>query len=289
MKKSVTVILILALIFTLSFCLSAFAAADSVESAEASTMRLARAEGSVSVKDEAGEEISFREDMRLYSGNSVATEADSRAGISLDEVKTVTLDESSSAALQQEGKKLRVSLQTGAMYFSVYQPLAFDEQFEIETSTMVLGIRGTAGYVENISATESMVILTSGKVLLTASSGEEYWVYPGQRVVIRIDPEGAVFDATPIYPSGYPDFLREELAADPFQFDSYNYAPAEPRGSSVPSAPSDPSGPSRPSTDTGSTDTSSTDTSSTDTGSTDTGSTDTGSSGTGGSSPFVTP
>ena len=87
MKKSVTVILILALIFTLSFSLSAFAAADSVESAEASTMRLARAEGSVSVKDEAGEEISFREDMRLYSGNSVATEADSRAGISLDEVK----------------------------------------------------------------------------------------------------------------------------------------------------------------------------------------------------------
>ncbi|MBO5543859.1 MAG: hypothetical protein J5949_04435, partial [Oscillospiraceae bacterium] len=94
------------------------------------------------------------------------------------------------------------------------------------------------------------------------------------------------FDAEPIYPSGYPDFLREELAADPFQFDNWNYAPAEPRGSSVPSAPSDPSGPSRPSTDTGSTDTSSTDTGSTDTGSTDTGSTDTGSSDTGGRNPW---
>ncbi len=230
MKKSVTIILILALIFSLN----AFAAAESVETADASTMRLVRTEGTVFLKDEEGTELSLREDMRLYSGNTVETEADSRAGISLDEVKTITLDEDSFVSLHQDGKKLRVNLEAGAMYFSVYQPLAYDEQFEIETSTMVLGIRGTSGYVETISPTVSKVILTSGHVVIKAASGEEYDLYPGKCVVIERTSSGTDFDVSDIYPSGYPDFLREELAADPFQFDNWNYAPSSNDGSSVP-------------------------------------------------------
>ncbi len=211
MKKSVAIFMALTLILNLSF----FAAAETVESADASTMRLARAEGGVFLKDESGTELSYRENMRLYSGNTVATEADSRAGISLDETKIVTLDEQSFASLHQNGKKLRVKLENGAMYFSVSKPLASDEQFDIETSTMVLGIRGTSGYVEALSPTSSLVILTSGHAVITAVSGEEQEINPGQCVVIRLTSSGAEFIVCAVSPSGFPALLTEELAADP--------------------------------------------------------------------------
>ena len=211
MKKSVAIFMALTLILNLSF----FAAAETVESADASTMRLARAEGCVFLKDESGTELSYRENMRLYSGNTVATEADSRAGISLDKTKIVTLDEQSFASLHQNGKKLRVKLENGAMYFSVSKPLASDEQFDIETSTMVLGIRGTSGYVEALSPTASLVILTSGHAVITAVSGEEQEINPGQCVVIRLTSSGAEFIVSAVSPSGFPALLTEELAEDP--------------------------------------------------------------------------
>ena len=211
MKKTVAIIMVLTFILSFSF----FAAAESVESADASTMRLARAEGCVFLKDKSGTDLSFRENMRLYSGNTVATEADSRAGISLDKTKIITLDEQSFASLHQNGKKLRVKLESGAMYFSVSKPLASDEQFDIETSTMLLGIRGTSGYVEALSPTASMVILTSGHAVITAVSGEEQEINPGQCVVIRLTSSGAEFIVSTVSPSGFPALLTEELAADP--------------------------------------------------------------------------
>ncbi len=227
MKRSVTIILVLALI--LSF--SVFAAAESVTTAEASTMRLARAEGCVFLRDKDGIDLLFRENMRLYSGNTVTTEADSRAGISLDKSKIITLDEQSFVTLHQNGKKLRVNLESGAMFFSVSKPLASDEQFEIETSTMVLGIRGTSGYVEALSPTSSMVILTSGHAVITAVSGEQQEINPGQCIVIRLSSSGADFVVSSISPSGFPAFLTEELSADPtisqqFAAQNNNQAPS---------------------------------------------------------------
>ena len=211
MKKSVAIIMVLAIV--LSF--SVFSAAESVETADASTMRLARAEGCVFLKNEAGTELSFQENMRLYSGNTVETEADSRAGISLDKTKIVTLDEESFVSLHQNGKKLRVKLETGAMYFSVSKPLASDEQFDIETSTMLLGIRGTSGYVAALSLTATMVILTSGHAVITAVSGGEQEINPGQCVLIRLTSSGAEFVVSSVSPSGFPALLTTELATDP--------------------------------------------------------------------------
>ena len=234
MKKSVAIFLALTLILNLGF----FAAAETVESADASTMRLARAEGGVFLKDESGTALSFRENMRLYSGNSVATEADSRAGISLDETKIITLDEQSLASLHQNGKKLRVKLENGAMYFSVSKPLASDEQFDIETSTMLLGIRGTSGYVEALSPTSSLVILTSGHALITAVSGEEQEINPGQCVVIRLTSSGAEFIVSTVSPSGYPALLTEELAADPAMAQDKNQTPPASGSSQVPGSQS---------------------------------------------------
>ena len=210
MKKSVAILLVLALVFSLSIS----ATAESVTSADASSMRLFRTEGIVFLSDDSGSPLSIRENMRLYSGNTVETASDSRAGISLDKTKTVTLDEDSSASLHSEGKNLSLNLDSGAMYFSVSKPLDADENFEIRTSTMVLGIRGTSGYVAAVNDSESIVILTSGHALITAATGEEQEIAAGQRVVIRSTSSGAEFDVSSVTPYDFPVFLLTELAAD---------------------------------------------------------------------------
>ena len=210
MKKSVAILLVLALVF--SFSISA--TAESVTSADASSMRLFRTEGIVFLSDDSGSPLSIRENMRLYSGNTVETASDSRAGISLDKTKTVTLDEDSSASLHSEGKNLSLNLDSGAMYFSVSKPLDADENFEIRTSTMVLGIRGTSGYVAAVNDSESIVILTSGHALITAATGEEQEIAAGQRVTIRLEESGTEFTVSSVTPYDLPSFLLAELAAD---------------------------------------------------------------------------
>ena len=143
MKKSVAFLIILAIVFSLS----TFASADvqNITSAEASTMRLMRTDGTVSVLDESQNSLPIREGMRLASGSSLTTEAQSRAGIMLDDNKAVTLDSFSTADLFSAGKKLELNLRHGAMFFSVSKPLDADESYNIRTSTMILGIRGTSG------------------------------------------------------------------------------------------------------------------------------------------------
>ena len=210
MKKSVAILLVLALVF--SFSISAIA--ESVTSTDASSMRLFRTEGIVFLSDDSGSPLSIRENMRLYSGNTVETASDSRAGISLDKAKTVTLDEDSSASLHSEGKNLSLNLESGAMYFSVSKPLGADENFEIRTSTMVLGIRGTSGYVAAVSETESIVILTSGHALITAVTGDEQEIAAGQCVTIRLEESGTEFTVSSVTPYDLPSFLLAELAAD---------------------------------------------------------------------------
>ncbi len=170
--------------------LSCSASAESVASAKASAMRLMKADGSVSLTDRSEVTLSVREGMRLYSGNTLSTAENSRAGILLDDAKAVTLSELSRASLQAEGKKLALNLEHGAMFFSVTKPLEADESFTIQTSTMMLGIRGTSGYVETVSDFESAVTLTSGKVVLSFPGGGELPVSPGMRVVVHTDASG---------------------------------------------------------------------------------------------------
>ena len=190
------------------------ASAESVTSAKASAMRLMKTDGSVSLTDSSDAPLSVREGMRLYSGSTLSTAEKSRAGILLDDTKAVTLNELSRASLQGEGKKLVMNLEHGAMFFSVSKPLESDESYSICTSTMMLGIRGTSGYVEAISDTESAVTLTSGKVVLSYPGGEELSVSPGERIVIHTDSSGTQVSSLPVSPEDYPGLFLAELVSD---------------------------------------------------------------------------
>ena len=209
MKKSVAILLVLALVF--SFSISA--TAESVTSADASSMRLFRTEGIVFLTDDSGSPLSIRENMRLYSGNTVETASDSRAGISLDKAKTVTLDEDSAASLHSEGKNLSLNLESGSVRTasgtSYSAPLVAGL-----AALLVLGIRGTSGYVASVSETESIVILTSGHALITAATGDEQEIAAGQCVTIRLEKSGTEFTVSSVTPYDLPSFLLAELAAD---------------------------------------------------------------------------
>ena len=113
---------------------------------QATTMRILRYEGTVNLQED-GILKTIKENLRLKNGNVIETQAESLVAISLDDAKVVTLDEQSSADFNQSGKYLTLNLQRGSLYFDVQKPLADDENFDIATSTMVVGIRGTSGWV----------------------------------------------------------------------------------------------------------------------------------------------
>ena len=209
LAKILPVFLALAMLFGLGCSVNA----ESITSADATTMRLMRTDGTVLLTDGSGS-LSVQEGMRLFSGYALSTEALSRAGIMLDDYKAVTLNELSKASLQEEGKKLELNLENGAMYFSVSKPLDADESYSIRTSTMVLGIRGTSGYVETLSDTKSSVILTSGNAVISILTGGELPISPGQRIIISSAGGGTQFSSYMISPDDYPGLLLSALISD---------------------------------------------------------------------------
>ena len=189
---------------------------EEVSSVEASSMRLVRTEGTVSLTDENDEELTPVIDMRLFSGNSVETEDKSLAGISLDDVKAAVIGEKSLTRLHQDGKKLAMDLESGTMYFSVAKPLADEESFEISTASMTLGIRGTSGFISAVSDTQSVVILTSGRAVITGKAdGQTMTIEPGRRVTVTVMADGTTyFMDEPVRPAEYPSLLIDELGGD---------------------------------------------------------------------------
>ena len=221
MKFSSTILaFLLAVALLLGLGCSAFA--EPVTSAEASAMRLMKTDGSVSLTDLSDAPLSVREGMRLYSGNTLSTAEKSRAGILLDDMKAVTLNEQSRASLHAEGKKLTLDLQHGAMFFNVSKPLEADESFSIQTSTMTMGIRGTSGYVETVSDDESAITLMSGKVILSFPGGGELPISPGLRVVVHTDASGTQVSFVPASPDDFAGLVSD--TAD--LLDRVNSAPA---------------------------------------------------------------
>ncbi len=158
-------------------------------SIKATTMRILRLEGSVSLQED-GALKSVKENLRLVSGNVLDTSDESLVSIGLDEVKIVTLDELSRAEFNQNGKYLNLDLTKGSLFFEVDKPLAEDETFEIETSTMIVGIRGTSGWVSVDGENESLII-TDGHVHVIGTNpvtGEvkEVDVNAGQRLIVYL-------------------------------------------------------------------------------------------------------
>ena len=130
----------------------------------ATTMKLLRMEGEITL-EENGKNKTVKENLRLKSGNALSTGAKSLVSVGLDETKIVTLNEESRAEFTQKGKDLDLYLSKGELYFEVTEKLEADASFEIATDDMVVGIRGTSGYVSTYDAEgKQSLIITDGVV-----------------------------------------------------------------------------------------------------------------------------
>ena len=161
MAGAVCIAMMMATVFQTTFDLSY---AKTVTSDKATTIRLAKTEGSVSVINSSKEERSQSEDMRLYNGDHQLTDITSYAWMSLDDTKLIKLDEESESEVRKKGKKLEVLLDSGSLFFNVTKPLEDDENLNIRTSTMVTGIRGTCGWVRILDGLTTRIYLLEGRL-----------------------------------------------------------------------------------------------------------------------------
>ena len=130
--------IVFAMILALVFCTAAQA-----DTYEANTMRLLHYQGSVEIFDASGESRFVMENVRFSSGEVLQTGEDSLASVSLDDSKIVTLDANSRVEFIQEASHFRLNLLQGAIILDVQAKLDENESLDIQTSTMVVGIRGT--------------------------------------------------------------------------------------------------------------------------------------------------
>jgi len=119
--------------------MTALAASDD----KAKTIRLEKTEGTVTVVDAAGKPVSLVEGMRLYNGYMVQTASESYAWLSLDDTKSVKMDENTQLELRKRGKKIQLNLISGSILVGASAHLEDDEELTIRTATMITGIRGT--------------------------------------------------------------------------------------------------------------------------------------------------
>lgn len=146
----------------LALCLLQSLAVPALAAESAATIRLSKTTGTVSVSKSSGKSLTLISDMRLYNGYHVTTDAKSYAWMNLDSTKLIKEDALSEVEIRKNGKKLEVNISSGNVFFDVSEKLASDESLNISTSTMIVGIRGTAGYVQMMDRWTTTLTILEG-------------------------------------------------------------------------------------------------------------------------------
>ena len=147
------------------------------------------------------------------------TRRESYAWIDLDKVKLTKLDEKSEIEITREGKNLEIEVLSGSLFFNVTEPLAGDETMTIRTSTMVVGIRGTCGWVEVEDDSQMRVYILEGKVKCSipgdgSREGVTTSVLAGEMAEMTVSKGEADIAVEEITVDQIPDFVMEELEED---------------------------------------------------------------------------
>ena len=184
----------------------------------ATTMRILRIEGEVTLTDN-GKDKTIKDNLRLNSGNALSTAVESLVSIGLDDVKIITLDQLSRAIFNQNGRKLDLELTAGSLFFEVQKPLEDEESMDIRTSTMIVGIRGTSGWV-SVDGEHEQLIVTDGHVHVIGTNSvtgekKEIDVSAGERITVYLYNDRKVdsieFKLEKVTERDLPEFLLERL------------------------------------------------------------------------------
>lgn len=183
----------------------------------ATTIELLRTQGEVDVADKDGKSVSIIEGLKLYSGYQVDTRSKSYAWINLDDTKLAKMDVQSQVEIQKEGSHLEVLVHSGSLFFHVTEPLEEDETMDIRNSTMVVGIRGTCGFVESPDEQHMNVCLLEGKVECTISSPEgeilqTASIGAGEMAQLVYAGEDSAITVSTFTIDDIPEYVTEEIA-----------------------------------------------------------------------------
>ena len=177
----------------------------------ATTMRLLKIEGTVNIEDADGNSKPVIDNIRFSSGEALSTGSDGLASVGLDDTKIVTLESDSRVEFTKARNMLALNLTRGGLYFEVNEHLSDDETFDIRTSTMTVGIRGTSGYVFYDSEGRESLVITDGVVHVTARNPETGEVIESE-VPAGCQCKVYLYDAS--RPEGSIEFFLEELEED---------------------------------------------------------------------------
>ena len=185
----------------------------------ASTMFLTDYDGDVTLSDADGKELKLSKDRQMADGNELDTEEESKAYVTLDEERFVTLMQLSHAAFMQNGRKMRLELEEGSLFFNVARVLEDDESLEIGSPNVVIGIRGTSGYVVLEDEDTYILYMTSGYVEAVATNpntDEEQteMVYAGEKLTVVIDGDEITIEIERLEPMDMPPEMIEEIVSD---------------------------------------------------------------------------
>ncbi len=178
-------------------------------------MKLAKAEGNLLIRNGKEKELDAAAGMKLYSGYRMDTDRDSYAWIDLDAEKLAKMDQNSAIEIRREGKELEIRLNSGNLFFSIDKPLEEDEEMNIRTSTMAVGIRGTCGWIEVRDSSRMQVYILEGRVecsIENEESGEEEraFVSAGETAVLNLSENQMTITVNAFDKSQIPDFVMEE-------------------------------------------------------------------------------
>ena len=242
-NKRGTLALLLAVCLLLSACGGGLKAA---------AMRLRKTAGEVWITDEKQKDVPLAEDLGLYSGYRVDTWEESYAWIDLDEVKLTKMDADSRVEVVKDGKDLEILVKSGSIFFNVTEPLAEDETMTIRTADLLVGIRGTCGWVD---AEKKQAALLEGRVRCEAENGEKAKLSAGEKVTLE---EDGSLTVTPLTAQDIPEFVREEIetekelakwlevTGDPEPADQEPALPEEGGPQNAPQQPEEPEEPEEP-------------------------------------------
>lgn len=183
----------------------------------AATIALTKVEGELELIDRRGKDVLPKENLHLFDGSIMATHKQSYAWMNLDSKRLVKLDQESQMEIRKNRKKLEIAMQYGSLFFNIEKPLEKDESLDIRTSSMMVGIRGTCGWVTVEDETLLHVYLLKGKVECSVFDKEgnvlaSEILTAGQAARLVLDGDIASITVTKEFDiQDIPDFVMEEI------------------------------------------------------------------------------
>lgn len=193
--------------------------AQAAEGTAAQGMRLSKAQGTVAVFDTANKPQKAISNMKLLSGNNIATSASSYAWINLDDTKLVKMDALSNVKVTSTGKNHVVDVTLGKAFFDISKDLEKDESLIIRTAGVAASInKGTFAEI-SVENGNTTIVALDGKidcVVADVATGKLKSVeaLAGKKVEVKPTASGISVATKPAKKSDISGFSKLQIAQD---------------------------------------------------------------------------